>query len=96
MQKVKWGEYKLEDLFEIVGTKSLDSNAIDFSVNINNPTELDFWFKKYGQSSKHGVKVQLEFPSTNDPTYRQLKEKYGDLVTWVPGATGVHVHVEKL
>ena len=30
MQKVKWGEYKLEDLFEIVGTKSLDSNAIDF------------------------------------------------------------------
>lgn len=74
----------------------IHSNAIDFSVNINNPTELDFWFKKYGQSSKHGVKVQLEFPSTNDPTYRQLKEKYGDLVTWVPGATGVHVHVEKL
>lgn len=31
LQKVKWGEYVLEDLFQIVGTKSLDSNAIDFT-----------------------------------------------------------------
>lgn len=31
LQKVKWGEYKLGDLFDIVGTKSLDSNAIDFT-----------------------------------------------------------------
>lgn len=30
MQAVKWGEYELRELFEIVGTKSLDSNAIDF------------------------------------------------------------------
>ena len=30
MSSVEWGEYKLEDLFDIVGTKSLDSNAITF------------------------------------------------------------------
>jgi len=28
---VEWGEFKLSDLFEIVSTKSLDSNAIDFT-----------------------------------------------------------------
>jgi hypothetical protein len=26
----EWGEYRLGDLFEVVGTKSLDSNAVDF------------------------------------------------------------------
>lgn len=31
LKNVKWGEYKLGDLFEIVGTKSLDSNAIEFT-----------------------------------------------------------------
>lgn len=30
MKDVKWGEYKIGNLFDIVGTKSLDSNAIDF------------------------------------------------------------------
>ena len=30
MNRTKWGEYRLEDLFEIVGTKSLDSNAVTF------------------------------------------------------------------
>nr|WP_120870878.1 restriction endonuclease subunit S [Helicobacter pylori] len=31
LNAIKWGEFKLGDLFEIVGTKSLDSNAIDFT-----------------------------------------------------------------
>ncbi|HAT75257.1 MAG TPA: restriction endonuclease [Flavobacterium sp.] len=31
MKNVEWGEFKLSDLFEIVSTKSLDSNAIDFT-----------------------------------------------------------------
>lgn len=30
LKDVEWGEYKLEQLFDIVGTKSLDSNAIEF------------------------------------------------------------------
>lgn len=30
MSGTKWGEYRLEDLFEIAGTKSLDSNAVTF------------------------------------------------------------------
>lgn len=30
MQQVKWAEYELQELFIIEGTKSLDSNAIDF------------------------------------------------------------------
>lgn len=36
MKNVEWGEYRLGDLFEIEGTKSLDSNAIDFTdIGIN-------------------------------------------------------------
>lgn len=30
LENVEWGEYRLGDLFEIIGTKSLDSNAITF------------------------------------------------------------------
>ena len=30
LKNVEWGEYKLDDLFIIEGTKSLDSNAIEF------------------------------------------------------------------
>ena len=30
MDKVKWEKFRLEELFEITGTKSLDSNAIEF------------------------------------------------------------------
>ena len=36
LDQVEWGEFRLGDLFEIVGTKSLDSNAIDFvEIGIN-------------------------------------------------------------
>ena len=36
LKSVKWGEFRIDDLFEVVGTKSLDSNAIDFTdVGIN-------------------------------------------------------------
>ena len=36
LNSVEWEEFKLGDLFEIVGTKSLDSNAIDFvDIGIN-------------------------------------------------------------
>lgn len=31
LESVEWGEYRIGDLFEVVGTKSLDSNAIDFT-----------------------------------------------------------------
>jgi hypothetical protein len=31
LENVEWGEFKLDELFEIVGTKSLDSNAINFT-----------------------------------------------------------------
>jgi len=31
LKNIEWGKYNLDDLFEIVGTKSLDSNAIDFT-----------------------------------------------------------------
>jgi hypothetical protein len=31
LQKVKWGEFTIGSLFEVVGTKSLDSNAITFT-----------------------------------------------------------------
>lgn len=30
MQQAKWANFELQELFDIVGTKSLDSNAIDF------------------------------------------------------------------
>jgi len=36
LEDVEWGEYKLGDLFEVIGTKSLDSNVIDFlDIGIN-------------------------------------------------------------
>lgn len=36
LQSVEWGEFRIGELFEVVGTKSLDSNAIDFrSTGIN-------------------------------------------------------------
>lgn len=31
MNNVRWGEYKIEDLFYVEGTRSLDSNAIEFT-----------------------------------------------------------------
>lgn len=31
LETVEWGKYKLEQLFTIVGTKSLDSNAVEFT-----------------------------------------------------------------
>lgn len=31
MSEVEWGEYELQNLFYITGTKSLDSNAVDFT-----------------------------------------------------------------
>jgi hypothetical protein len=33
LEKVKWGEFRIGDLFEVVSTKSLDSNAITFIDN---------------------------------------------------------------
>lgn len=33
LEEVEWGEFKIGDLFEVTGTKSLDSNAIDFVKN---------------------------------------------------------------
>lgn len=44
LKNVEWGEYKLEQLFDIVGTKSLDSNAIEFKekgVNFVGRTFID-------------------------------------------------------
>lgn len=31
LESVEWGEFKIKDLFEVVGTRSLDSNAIEFT-----------------------------------------------------------------
>ena len=33
LKEVRWERFKLEELFEIVGTKSLDSNAVEFVIN---------------------------------------------------------------
>ena len=44
LNNVEWGEYKLEQLFDIAGTKSLDSNAIEFTktgVNFVGRTFID-------------------------------------------------------
>jgi hypothetical protein len=74
----------------------ISSNALDFGVDTNNNTDLDFWYKKYSEAKSKGIKIELEFPSTKDPLYRTLKEKYGDMIQWRSHATGVHVHVEKI
>ncbi|MFV8347196.1 restriction endonuclease subunit S [Flavobacterium sp. ZB4P13] len=61
MQKVKWGEYKLEDLFEIVGTKSLDSNAIDFT-----KTGINFVGRTFENNGIQG-KIQKRNFEPNEP-----------------------------
>jgi hypothetical protein len=61
LQKVKWGEYKLEDLFEIVGTKSLDSNAIDFT-----KTGINFVGRTFENNGIQG-KIQKRNFEPNEP-----------------------------
>ena len=61
MQKVKWGEYKLGDLFEIVGTKSLDSNAIDFT-----KTGINFVGRTFENNGIQG-KIERKTFEPNEP-----------------------------
>lgn len=62
MQAVKWGEFKLGDLFEIVGTKSLDSNAIDFT-----ETGINFVGRTFENNGIQG-KIQKRDFAPNEPS----------------------------
>ncbi len=61
MKKVKWGEFKLEKLFDIVGTKSLDSNAVDFT-----KSGINFVGRTYENNGIQG-KIQRRYFEPNEP-----------------------------
>lgn len=61
LKNVEWGEYKLDDLFEIVGTKSLDSNAIEFT-----DTGINFVGRTFENNGIQG-KIQERKFAPNEP-----------------------------
>lgn len=61
MKDVEWGEYSLEKLFEIVGTKSLDSNAIEFT-----KTGINFVGRTFENNGIQG-KIQERNFAPNEP-----------------------------
>lgn len=61
LKNVEWGEYKLDDLFEIVGTKSLDSNAIEFT-----NTGINFVGRTFENNGIQG-KIQERKFAPNEP-----------------------------
>lgn len=61
LKNVKWGEFKLGDLFEIVGTKSLDSNAIEFT-----ETGINFIGRTFENNGIQG-KIQKRDFEPNEP-----------------------------
>ena len=61
MKAVEWGEFKLSDLFEIVSTKSLDSNAIDFT-----KTGINFVGRTFENNGIQG-KIQKRNFEPNEP-----------------------------
>ena len=58
---VKWGEYELQQLFFITGTKSLDSNAIDFT-----DTGVNFVGRTFENNGIQG-KIQRRAFEPNEP-----------------------------
>ena len=58
---VKWGEYELQQLFDITGTKSLDSNAIDFT-----DTGVNFVGRTFENNGIQGKIQRREF-EPNEP-----------------------------
>ena len=61
MEDVEWGEFRLDDLFEVVGTKSLDSNAIDFT-----NTGINFVGRTFDDNGIQG-KIQKQKFEPNKP-----------------------------
>ena len=61
LKGVEWGEFRLEEVFEIVGTKSLDSNAIDFT-----ETGINFVGRTFENNGIQG-KIQKQTYEPNKP-----------------------------
>lgn len=61
LKNIEWGEFKLEDLFDIIGTKSLDSNAIDFT-----KTGINFVGRTSENNGIQG-KIQKRYFEPNEP-----------------------------
>ena len=61
LQAVKWGVYELQELFDITGTKSLDSNAIEFT-----DTGINFVGRTFENNGIQG-KIQRRNFEPNEP-----------------------------
>ena len=63
LRTVKWGEYELQQLFDITGTKSLDSNAIDFT-----DTGVNFVGRTFENNGIQGKIQRREFEPNKPQT----------------------------
>ncbi|MBQ8615556.1 MAG: restriction endonuclease subunit S [Clostridia bacterium] len=61
LQEVEWGEFRLDNLFNIEGTKSLDSNAIEFT-----KTGINFVGRTFENNGIQG-KIQKRSFEPNEP-----------------------------
>ncbi|MDU6877860.1 MAG: restriction endonuclease subunit S [Clostridium botulinum] len=61
MSNVQWGDYRIKDLFYVEGTKSLDSNAIDFT-----ETGINFVGRTSENNGIQG-KIQMRSFKPNNP-----------------------------
>ncbi|QCE34583.1 hypothetical protein FAI40_04050 [Acetobacteraceae bacterium] len=56
-EKITWQEFKIEDLFDVTGTKSLDSNAVDFV-----ETGINFVGRSSDNNGVQGKTEKQSFP----------------------------------
>lgn len=61
LENVEWGEFKIRDLFEVTGTKSFDSNAIEFVAE-----GINFVGRSYGNNGIQG-KIEKQSFEPNAP-----------------------------
>lgn len=61
LKKSEWVEYKIKDLFDVVGTKSLDSNAVEFIDN-----GINFVGRTFANNGIQG-KIEKQKFEPNDP-----------------------------
>ena len=61
LKNVEWGKYKIEDVFEVLGTKSLDSNAVEFV-----STGINFVGRTFYDNGIQG-KIEKQYFEPNDP-----------------------------
>ena len=86
LRNVKWGRYRLNKLFDIKTSKSIDEGKITLS-NIQSPDTIEFvgrtrennGIKGYGRLFLSGDKLYKNFDEIKDYAEQQIKSKNENL-----------------